>query len=137
MLTGSSVGSLAYAPTQALGMTLKFRASFLASCNPGVSLSMRLRLNGGEVVLHLPTFVSGLTNEAITQDVVATVRSGTQMSLTSTYNRNGESPFINTQVTGYTRTATNTWSYTCQWGTAAAANTITLNAFHIETLFNV
>jgi len=136
MLVGASVGSLVFAPTQPLGMTLRFRVSMVANATLGVGLWLRLKLNGTQVVLHQPTFAGGLNDEVITQEVIAVIRSGTEMRMTSTYTLNGEAPAINTQLVTYDRTATNTWSYTCQMD-AAGPNNITVVGFHIETYFNV
>lgn len=141
-LTGTGVGSLTV-PLSMLGVigkTLKFTGwgYYSAAAAP----TIRIRLYLGSTVLLDTTAVtsSNGTNDMWNLRGMVTVLT---IGATGTVNAQGfykedgtfsEFPMVNTSTVTIDTTTSQALSLTAQWGTAAAANTITMTNFTVELL---
>ncbi len=136
MLTGNSVGSLIFNSTQSLGMVFRMRASWRVDCLISAVLTLRFKINGATYQTHVVSTTSALSGVSCQSNIEGLISSdGSVIQISSTFIQNGKLPFTDSQGLGFDRTATNTISFTAQYGTASGSNSISLNSCHMETIY--
>jgi hypothetical protein len=139
-LLGGGVGTLTL-PVNSLviGKTIRIRAAGKVSTTGTPTLLFNLKL-GATVIVTTGAVAtgSGLANAGWNLDLVMTCRTtggtGTVIADGTANVSTAVEPLVSTATTTIDTTATQAISVTATWGTAAAGNTITCDAFSIEVL---